>query len=160
MFDLPLNASVALCRAQNGVILREDHVTLCIRNVTLCASAEIFRRRLLFKGVMVSESKITPPFGLRRKSLRVLYRVLQTGELALKIAVPAWSVCGSDTGEFFDQYRPIGKCPGFLPLPPGSRIDIDVMKLGKVGLRRVEHIWSERLSHPNPLPIYVRAKGN
>src|SRR4029077_15587096 len=155
MSSVPFKCLLGLCRAENGVILREDHVISCVSNVALRASGELLLGRLFLKGVLVSERKIAPPFGLFRKSLRVLYRVLETGELALKIAVPAYGVCGSDTCEFLDHHRPIGKRAGFLPLPPGNRIDIDVMKLGKIGLGWVKVIWSERLSHPNPLPVYV-----
>src|SRR5689334_23547325 len=115
---------------------------------------------MLFEGVLVSKSKVSPTFALSRKSFRVLDRVLKTGELALIITFPAWGFFGSNTGELFDHHRAIGKRPGLLPLPPGGRIDIDVMKLGKAGLGWVELIWSDWLSYPNPFPIYVRAKFN
>src|SRR5690348_7127705 len=62
IFDL--NASLALCRTENGVILRKDHVLCRIPKVALRATRESLLRRLLFKRVRVSELKKAPPFGL------------------------------------------------------------------------------------------------
>src|SRR5262249_36690418 len=151
---------LTFCSAESGVILREDHVTHRVGNVALRAARDHIRWRSLFKGILVSETKITPPLGLCRESLRVLHRYLQTGELAFKISVSAWSTFGSDAYEFFHHHRPFGIRPGLLPLPPSKRININVMKLWKGGLAIIEIIWSDWRADKNPLPIYISAKWN
>src|SRR5262245_57896528 len=149
-----------ICAAQHRVVLREDHVTGCICDVTFRATGELIHCRLLLEGVTVSETEITPPFGVCRESLRVLHRRLKTGELAFKIAVSAWSLFGSDGREFFHHHGPVRKCPGPFPLPPGRRIDINVMKLRKGSLPIIKVIRSDGSADINPLPIYISAKCN
>ncbi len=101
----------------------------------------------------MAEAEVGPVARLIGKTACVFDGGFQPGKLAHEVTVAADGLLGTYRDEFFDEDGPVLKVARPLIVAEVVRVDIDVVKVGKGGVRGVQVVRGDRRAHIDPLAI-------
>src|SRR5262245_15165661 len=143
-------------RTQDRVVLREDPVRLGIFLVARVALLSGFLCYLSLVRFVAAEVEVGPIARFVFKAFRVLDRSLQARVVTLEVAIATGRLLRSNTDEVFDDDSPITELAGLLPIGEAPGVDVDVVKLGKVGMAVIELVGGQGRADEHPLTITDR----